>query len=150
MRYPAEVLTKDEIERLLDACGTTTWTARRNRALIVVMYRAGLRLVEALALRPCDVDQDRRAIRVLNSKGGKFGRSGLTAGGWGSWSAGWASTGRCAGRPASRSSALRQARRSRRQSADHRAVPRPPEAGVSDPEHANAVTNRQVAAASAR
>jgi site-specific recombinase XerD len=48
----AEVLTKDEIGRLLDACGMKTWTARRNRALFVVMYRAGLRLAEALALAP--------------------------------------------------------------------------------------------------
>lgn len=71
MRYPAEVLTKDEIKRLLDACGTTTWTARRNRALIVVMYRAGLRVAEALALRPCDVDPERGAIRVLQGKGGR-------------------------------------------------------------------------------
>lgn len=71
MQYPAEVLTKDEIRRPLDACGTKTWTARRNRALIVVMYRAGLRLAEALALRPCDVDQDRGAIRVLRGKGGR-------------------------------------------------------------------------------
>jgi site-specific recombinase XerD len=71
MHYPAEVLTKDEIGRLLDACGTKTWTARRNRALIVVMYRAGLRVAEALALRPCDVDAERGAIRVLNGKGGR-------------------------------------------------------------------------------
>lgn len=71
MQYPAEVLTKDEIRRLLDACGTKTWTARRNRALIVVMYRAGLRVAEALALRPCDVDPERGAIRVLRGKGGR-------------------------------------------------------------------------------
>jgi site-specific recombinase XerD len=71
MQYPAEVLTKDEIRRLLDACGTKTWTARRNRALIVVMYRAGLRVAEALALRPCDVDPGRGTIRVLRGKGGR-------------------------------------------------------------------------------
>jgi site-specific recombinase XerD len=71
MRYPAEVLTKREIGALLEACGTKTWTARRNRALIVVMYRAGLRLAEALALRPCDVDAERGAIRVLRGKGGR-------------------------------------------------------------------------------
>jgi site-specific recombinase XerD len=71
MRYPAEVLTKDEIRRLLDACGTKTWTARRNHALIVGMYRAGLRVAEALALRPCDLDAERGAIRVLRGKGGR-------------------------------------------------------------------------------
>lgn len=71
MRYPAEVLSKREIAALLDACGTKTWTDRRNRALIVVMYRAGLRVAEALALRPCDLDQERGAIRVLRGKGGR-------------------------------------------------------------------------------
>lgn len=71
MRYPAEVLSTHEIRALLETCGTRTWTARRNRALIVVMYRAGLRLAEALALRPCDVDAQRGAIRVLHAKGGR-------------------------------------------------------------------------------
>jgi site-specific recombinase XerD len=71
MRYPPEVLSKREIAALLEACGTETWTDRRNRALIVVMYRAGLRVAEALALRPCDVDTERGAIRVLRGKGGR-------------------------------------------------------------------------------
>lgn len=71
MRYPAEVLSKREIAALLDACGTRAWTDRRNRALIVAMYRAGTRLGETLALRPCDVDLERGAIRVLRGKGGR-------------------------------------------------------------------------------
>ena len=71
MRFPAEVLTKKEVAALLDACGTRSWTDRRNRALIVVMYRTGTRLAETLALRPCDVDAERGAIRVLRGKGGR-------------------------------------------------------------------------------
>jgi len=71
MRFPAEVLTKKEVAALLDACGTRSWTDRRNRALIVVMYRTGTRLAETLALRPCDVDAERGAIRVLRGKGGQ-------------------------------------------------------------------------------
>ena len=46
-------------------------TDRRNRALIVTMYRSGTRLAETLALRPCDVDAERGAIRVLRGKGGR-------------------------------------------------------------------------------
>lgn len=71
MRYPAEVLTRDEVARLLEACGTDRWTSRRDRALLAVMYRAGTRLGETLALRACDFELDRGAIRVLHAKGGR-------------------------------------------------------------------------------
>ncbi len=70
-RYPAEVLTRHEIEALLEACGKEKWTDRRNYALIVLLWRTGLRISEALALRPCDIDLERGAIRVLRSKGGR-------------------------------------------------------------------------------
>lgn len=70
-RYPIEVLTKDEVHALLDACGKETWTDRRNYALLVLLWRTGLRIAEALALRPCDVDLGRGAIRVLHGKGGR-------------------------------------------------------------------------------
>lgn len=70
-RYPAEVLTKHEIEALLAACGSESWTDRRNYALLVLLWRTGLRISEALALRPCDVDLERGAIRVLHGKGGR-------------------------------------------------------------------------------
>lgn len=96
MRYPAEVLSKREIAALLDACGTKTWTARRNRALIVVMYRAGLRVAEALALRPCDLDQERGAIRVLRGKGGRARTVGIDPWGLGVL-AGWAKEHRALG-----------------------------------------------------
>ena len=69
MKYPAEVLSKREITALLEACGSVTWTDRRNYALIMVLYRSGLRLSEALSLRPCDIDLERGAIRVLHGKG---------------------------------------------------------------------------------
>lgn len=71
MRYPAEVLNRREVDALLEACGARTWTDRRNRALIMVMYRSGTRLAETMALRPCDVDLECGAIRVLRGKGGR-------------------------------------------------------------------------------
>jgi site-specific recombinase XerD len=70
MKFPAEYLTRGEVLALLDAC-PETWAGRRNRALIVVLWRAGLRLAEALALRPRDLDQTGRSIRVLHGKGDK-------------------------------------------------------------------------------
>ena len=70
-RYPAEILTPGDVERLMAACGTGTWTADRNRALIAVLYRSGLRISEAMALEPKDLDLDAGSIRVLRGKGGR-------------------------------------------------------------------------------
>ena len=68
--YPAESYTKKECLAILEACGES-WTGKRNQALIVVLWRAGLRLAEALALRPVDVDSEAQTIRVLHGKGDK-------------------------------------------------------------------------------
>jgi integrase len=68
-RYPAESFTRDEVQAILAACSGSV--AGRNRALIIVLWRAGLRLGEALALRPRDVDAAGQSIRVLHGKGDK-------------------------------------------------------------------------------
>jgi integrase/recombinase XerD len=70
-KFPAEPLSADEMRALLAACGGATLQAVRNHALLVVMWRTGLRCSEALALRPSDVDYDAGTIRVLNGKGRK-------------------------------------------------------------------------------
>ena len=75
-RYPAEILTADEVHRLLAACGRGV-SGVRDRALIVVLWRAGLRVNEALALRPKDVDLDRGTVRVLHGKGDRARTVGL-------------------------------------------------------------------------
>ena len=69
-RYPPEVLTDAEACGLLDACGQRP-TGLRNRALITVLYRAGLRISEALDLCPKDIDLESGSIRVLHGKGGR-------------------------------------------------------------------------------
>ncbi len=56
--YPPEVLTEDEVKALIRACSNRAPTGIRNRALITVMYRAGLRLSEALALKAAIVSGD--------------------------------------------------------------------------------------------
>ena len=68
--FPAEVLSPAEVRALMDACREGA-LGDRNRALIALMYRAGLRVSEALALRPVDVDARAGTIRVLRGKGGK-------------------------------------------------------------------------------
>jgi len=70
-RFPAEVLTRDEAAALMAACDAATLVGLRNRALIAVMYRSGLRIAEALSVRPKDVDHESCSIRVLFAKGGR-------------------------------------------------------------------------------
>jgi len=69
-RFQPETLTPEEVHRLL---GTFSLRPEgiRNRALIAVLYRTGLRINEALTLYPKDLDLERGAIRVLNGKDGK-------------------------------------------------------------------------------
>lgn len=55
---PPELLTADEVRRLVHACPESEPAGLRNRALIAILYRGGLRLGEALALRPGDLDAD--------------------------------------------------------------------------------------------
>ncbi len=69
--FPPEVLTDEEVGRLLRACSRRAPTGLRNRALIAVLYRAGLRISEALDLFPKDVDLEAGSIRVLRGKGGR-------------------------------------------------------------------------------
>ena len=70
-KYPAETLTAPEVAALLRQCSTTAPTGIRNRGLITVMYRAGLRINEALALKVSDVNPAVGTIRVLHGKGDK-------------------------------------------------------------------------------
>lgn len=68
-RYPAEVLTPAELGRLLAACPRRGPVGVRNRALIITMWRAGLRVAEALSLYRKDIDLDAGSITILHGKG---------------------------------------------------------------------------------
>lgn len=77
---PAEVYTAEEIARLVKACSLRAKTGVRNRALIVTLYRGGLRISEALNLFPKDLDRDAGAVRVLHGKGDKARTVGMDDG----------------------------------------------------------------------
>lgn len=64
-------LTRDEAQALLRQPNPRYPTGARDRALMRVMYCAGLRCAEALDLRPRDVQLGRNEIRVNQGKGGK-------------------------------------------------------------------------------
>ena len=70
-RFPPEILSDEEVRVLMDACGRYAPRAIRNRALIAILYRGGLRINEALALYPKDIDLVSGAVRVLHGKGDK-------------------------------------------------------------------------------
>jgi site-specific recombinase XerD len=80
-RRPVEPLTSAEVALLLRQCSASAPTGIRNRALITVMYRAGLRASEALALRAADVNPERGTLRVLHGKGDAARTVGLDDGG---------------------------------------------------------------------
>src|SRR4051794_11915008 len=69
-RFPPEVLTPIEVAAMLDACSKRL-TGIRNRAMLVMLWRAGLRITETLRLLPKDLDAVQGSIRILNGKGGK-------------------------------------------------------------------------------
>lgn len=70
-RYPAEPLTYDEVQRLIAACSNRGSSGIRNRAAITLMWRAGVRVGELVALYPKDIDTRAGSVTVLHGKGDK-------------------------------------------------------------------------------
>jgi integrase/recombinase XerD len=76
-------LSPKEVERLIDAANGTTPRAMRDRALVELLYGAGLRVSEAVELERGAVDLDARLVRCIG-KGDKerivpLGREGVEA-----------------------------------------------------------------------
>src|ERR671918_584862 len=70
IRYPADPPTVEEIIAVMRDAGDGVH-GRRLRGLIVVLWRAGLRIHEALALTEADLDSRRGAVLVRRGKGGR-------------------------------------------------------------------------------
>ena len=79
-RLDADLLTSEEIELLMRQCSRRAPTGVRNRALIAVLWRCGLRIGEALALAVKDLDPDSGTLVVQRGKGGKRRVVGVDAG----------------------------------------------------------------------
>ena len=68
-RQPAQlpvVPSPEEVARFLDAVSIP-----RNRTVLTTCYPAGLRISEAVSLRPSDIDSGRMVVRVEQGKGRK-------------------------------------------------------------------------------
>jgi len=70
-RWPAEPLSPGEVEALIGQCSRRAPTGIRNRALLTLLYRSGLRVSEILSLRPSDVGFDKHLLRLLDTKSGR-------------------------------------------------------------------------------
>jgi len=79
-RLPPEVLSDAEVCALMGTCGRHAPTGMRNRALIALLYRTGLRINEALSLYPKDLELTDGSVRVLHGKGGRSRTVGLDPG----------------------------------------------------------------------
>jgi integrase/recombinase XerD len=79
-RLDADLLSPAEIETLIRACSNRAPTGIRNRALIALAWRCGLRISEMLALAPKDVDDGGGTVVVQHGKGGKRRAVGMDAG----------------------------------------------------------------------
>ena len=80
-RYPADPPTVEEIVAVMRQAGTTPH-GLRMRGLIVVLWRAGLRIHEALALTEADLDARRGAVLVRRGKGGRRREVGMDDWAW--------------------------------------------------------------------
>jgi integrase len=81
MRYPADPPTIEEIVTVMRSAGDGVH-GRRLRGLIVVLWRAGLRICEALALAEADLDARRGSLLVRRGKGGRRREVGMDDWAW--------------------------------------------------------------------
>ena len=81
MRYPADPPTVEEIVAVMREAGDGR-SAARMRGLVVVLWRAGLRINEALTLNETDLDPSAGSIIVRLGKGGRRREVGMDAWGW--------------------------------------------------------------------
>ena len=79
--YPADPPTVEEIVAVMREASDNRH-GFRLRALIVVLWRGGLRVAEALALGERDLDPRRGSLLVRNGKGGRRREIGMDAWGW--------------------------------------------------------------------
>ena len=74
-KFHTEIYTKDEVMALAEQCNKGA-SGLRNKVLIIVLYRCGLRVSEVLSVKPSDYNQQEGTLRVIG-KGNKMRVVGL-------------------------------------------------------------------------
>jgi site-specific recombinase XerC len=80
-RYPPDPPTVEEVIAVMGVAGDEP-EGRRLRGVIVMLWRAGLRISEALSLNETDLEPDRGAILIRHGKGDKRREVGMDRWGW--------------------------------------------------------------------
>ncbi len=81
LRYPPDPPTVEEMIAVMHTAGDDP-EGLRLRGVIVVLWRAGVRISEALALTESDLDRTRGAVLVRRGKGGRRREVGMDRWGW--------------------------------------------------------------------
>ena len=80
-QYPADPPTVEEVVSVMRIVGDRA-DGHRLRALIALLWRAGLRISEALALQESELDRSHGAVLVRHGKGGKRREVGMDRWAW--------------------------------------------------------------------
>ncbi|MBV9363720.1 MAG: tyrosine-type recombinase/integrase [Solirubrobacterales bacterium] len=80
-RYPADPPTVDEIVAVMRQAGDRRH-GRRMRGLIVVLWRAGVRIHEALSLAETDLNERRGSLLIRHGKGDRRREVGMDPWAW--------------------------------------------------------------------
>ena len=80
-RYPADPPRVEEIVAVMRRAGTDVY-GQRLRGLIVMLWRAGLRISEALALTESDLESVRGSVLIRRGKGGRHREVGMDKWAW--------------------------------------------------------------------
>jgi integrase len=80
-RYPADPPRVEEIVAVMKQIGAGSY-GQRLRGVIVVLWRAGLRISEALALAESDLEMTRGSLLVRRGKGGRRREVGMDGWAW--------------------------------------------------------------------
>lgn len=65
---PAEYLTPEELELVMNSLNISTPAGLRTRAVLEVLYATGMRIAEAISLNKADIDWDNKEAMVTNAK----------------------------------------------------------------------------------
>jgi integrase/recombinase XerD len=74
-KFHTEIYSKEEVMSLVDSCNNGP-SGLRNKVLIIVLYRCGLRISEAVGIRSSDYNAQEGTLRVIG-KGKKLRMVGL-------------------------------------------------------------------------